>query len=541
MKKKRIISAGMALTIAASQAMGGTANNGFIKNNSQMKAYAYSNVALGEWINNEGTQTRLNSYLDNYYIKSYLSKISDLIRRLIKDKPPRTFVDGADNWSFSNSSKNFGETYYMNDEYWDKLLDGLKNTEKERMVTYVKNSEWGGSCYGMAATSVLANSKIIDPKNWQSDAASLHDIAGPPSDDVKSLINYYFSLQYTDYTNQRIAAAVNEIDPIKLLKLIKCLEDGSPAMLCFYGYFHRQSYGGHAVVAYDIEYGKFVKNGKIYNGKVYIYDNNSIDYDEDYCLYFSTFDGSWTIPAYELNSIYGDELGLVTDDLDLINYHGYVDGASDPTYSKYIALLQSAPIKGKYRIAKESDKNVYLPRAVSSDDEIKMFPALADYNFENSSIMFAMNDSAASYVLKLQNPEELELSMSYENSFLNANASSGSEAKFSPSGAVSVSGKNTDYDISIVLNDGYMVTDWYSFSVNGSGVNDAALTKAENGYTLEASNLKNVTVQAHNDDAKADITFSTEYNKVFLFEKDEHTIGVAVDTDNNGSFETELK
>ena len=33
----------------------------------------------------------------------------------------------------------------------------------------------------------------------------------------------------------------------------------------------------------------------------------------------------------------------------------------------------------------------------------------------------------------------------------------------------------------------------------------------------------------------------TYYPKVFLYEKDENTIGVAVDTDNNGSFETEVK
>jgi hypothetical protein len=155
--------------------------------------------------------------------------------------------------------------------------------------------------------------------------------------------------------------------------------------------------------------------------------------------------------------------------------------------------------------------------------------------------MFALKDTAATYLLSLEKPEELDLSMSYENSLLKANASSGAEARFSPKDSVSVSGKKTDYDLSIVLNDDYKVTDWYSFSVKGSGVTDATLQKEENGYILEASNLDNVTVNAHNDDVSVDVTFSTEYPKVFLFEKDEHTIGIAVDTDNNGSFETELE
>ena len=148
-----------------------------------------------------------------------------------------------------------------------------------------------------------------------------------------------------------------------------------------------------------------------------------------------------------------------------------------------------------------------------------MFSTLTDYVIRPSSIMFALKDTATPYLFSLEKPEQLDLSMSYENSLLKVNASSGAEASFSPMDSVSVSGKNTDYDLSIVLNDEYKVTDWYSFSVKGSGVTDATLQKSENGYILEASNLDNVTVNAHNDDVYADVTFSTEYPKVFLFEK----------------------
>ncbi|MBR5683267.1 MAG: hypothetical protein IKW96_08315 [Ruminococcus sp.] len=536
MKKKKIISAAMALTIVAAQSIGGVPENSLKAN-----AFGYGDSILSDWLQDVGTGTNLNSYLESSYLKSVIGKINDLIRRMIKNEPQEKFVDGADNWSFSNSSENFGDTYFMGSEYWNKLMDGLKNTEKERIINNVKYAPWAGSCYGMATTSVLASRGVMQPDKWQSDAASLHDIAGPPTNDVKSLINYYFALQFTDHTNQRMALAVSGLEPVKLLKLIKCLEDGSPTLLCFYGYFNRMYLAGHAVVAYDVEYGTYVKNGKKYNGKILIYDNNSVDYDEDFCLYFSTTDGSWTIPVYELSSDYDDYLGLVTDDIDLINYHGYIDGSDEPTFSRYIATLQSAQIKGNYKLVKESDKNVYCANSTSSDDDIKLVPSLADYDFKNSSIMFALNDSSSSYVLNVQTPEELDLSMSYENSLLKANASSGSEAKFSPADSVSVSGKNTDYDLKIVLNDGEKVTDWYSFSVKGSGVDDATLTKEDNGYVLEASNLNDVKAFAYNDDVRTDVTFSTEYTKVFLFEKDENTIGVAVDTDNNGSFETEIK
>lgn len=538
---KKIISTGTALAIVATQLIGGVPNDAAKKNSTQTTAYAYNESILGEWIQAEDTATKLTSYLENSYIKSILRTINEIIRRLKNKEPQEKYIDGEDNWSFSNSRSNFGYTYYMNDEYWDKLMDGLNNTEKQRIIDALEGAEWGGSCYGMAVTSILASQGIIDPSYWQSDAVSLHDITAPPSKDVKSLINYYFALQFTDQAYQRTNLAVYTIEPLKLLKLINCLEDGSPALLTYFGLFNRVAPAGHAVVAYDMEYGTYVVDDKKYNGKILIYDNNSIDYDDEFCMYFSTTDGSWAIPAYELSSDYGDYLGLISDDMDVINYHGYVDGSNETLNSKYIATLQSAPLNGKFKITKESEQGLYYANSSSADDEIKMFSTLTDYVIRPSSIMFALKDTATPYLFSLEKPEQLDLSMSYENSLLKVNASSGAEASFSPMDSVSVSGKNTDYDLSIVLNDEYKVTDWYSFSVKGSGVTDATLQKSENGYILEASNLDNVTVNAHNDDVYADVTFSTEYPKVFLFEKDENTIGIAVDTDNNGSFETELE
>ena len=49
-----------------------------------------------------------------------------------------------------------------------------------------------------------------------------------------------------------------------------------------------------------------------------------------------------------------------------------------------------------------------------------------------------------------------------------------------------------------------------------------------------------MTAQAYNDDANAEITFSTDYNDVLLYEIDEETIGVAVDEDGDGVYETTI-
>ena len=65
-----------------------------------------------------------------------------------------TFTPGADNWSFLNSYSNFKHpNYFILDSYYDKLMDGLTNVEKNR-VNELLELPWGGSCYGMAATSI---------------------------------------------------------------------------------------------------------------------------------------------------------------------------------------------------------------------------------------------------------------------------------------------------------------------------------------------------------------------------------------------------
>lgn len=269
----------------------------------------------------------------------------------------------------------------------------------------------------------------MKPNNWQNNANFLNDIVGPPSNDVKSLINYYFSLQLTDIVQQRIAQNFyNENEKQKIEYLISCLKDGSPTLLCYHGYFDRLNWSGHAVVAYDVEYGTYVKGGKAYNGKIITYDNNSIVYNDDYCLYFNTSDGSWTIPSYQLSTNNGSVLGLITDDLDLINYHGYINGTSNINYEDYIAILQSAAITGDYNIIKASYSNGIWANATTSDDDIKMFSSMID-DENNGNLKFALKDSNASYILNRTKLDQLDLSLSYENSLLKVKASSGSTAK----------------------------------------------------------------------------------------------------------------
>lgn len=460
------------------------------------------------------------------------------------------FKNGSNNWQFPNSRNNFGDSYYMNNKYWNALLDGLSNREKEIMKDEVKNAYWGGSCYGMAVTSILSCYDILKPSVYQKNAQVLHDISAPPSDEVKSLINYYYAIQMTDVIQQEVCKNFyNDNEKEKLQSLISCLEDGSPTLLCYHGLFPSifgYSWGGHAVVAYGVEYGNYTYNGKKYDGKVITYDNNAVDYYDDYCLYFSTSNWSWCIPNYELDSEYNyfnDSdynalLGFITDDLSYINYHGYLNGVSKTKSDNYIAVLRSAALSNGYSLTKAKYSNGIWNNSITSEDEIKRFSSIADSDFEKCDVVFALKDADAGYIMKTKDNENLDLSLSYESSYLSAKAESASSVKFSREGCIEVSGKDMDYSLKIISDYGNMVNDWYAFSVTGNDADNVTFEKADNGYILKADDMTNVLAQGYDDYCVADITFSTNYDEVYLYEIDKYTIGVAVDTDNNGTYET---
>jgi len=454
----------------------------------------------------------------------------------------KKFINGADNWSFSNSSSNFGRTYYMSDKYWNALNDGLTNTEKKTIKEKVKDAQWGGSCYGMATTSILAANDILKPGVYQSGANFLHDILKPPSSEVLSLINYYFALQYTNIIQQKTKEALFIDEKTKINFLVSCVKEGYPTLLTFFGYFFGEDeMKGHAVVAYGVEYGTFSYNRKAYNGKILVYDNNAVNYNDDFCLYFNSSKGSWIIPYYEIDSeeSWNNRLGLITNDLEYINYHGYLNGTSNLAIDDYIAVLRSTALSGDYRLTKASFSNGTWTANASSDDDIKLFSSLADNNFENCDLMFAMRDGSSGYIMKTTQNESLNLALSYENSLLTAEADNGSKAMFSPEGCVEINGDNTNYKIGMTLNDDYPA-DWYTIQISGSDTDHVSLKVVEDGWIISADNLYNVTVNANNDDVEVVKTFSTDYLTAFIYEINENTVGIKVDTDNNGTYETSV-
>ena len=270
-----------------------------------------------------------------------------------------------------------------------------------------------------------------------------------------------------------------------------------------------------------------------------IYDNNDNTFGDTYCLYFNSSKGTWCIPHYSN----ANKLILVSDDINLINHHGYINGSNAPVEStdSFIASLQSNPLKSDYSVTKiDLDSNNDYVFSATNPDEIKEYSDLFDDNENPQNLKFAMKDASKGYALKLATTEAVDLSMRYENSIFDVTGSNGNIAVFDPSGYVSLEGSDTTYNFNMIYNDGYHTTDWYSFQVDGNHVDAANMKQTKNGYVLHADSLNNVTAQAYNDNATAKVTFSTDYTDVLLYEINEETIGVAVDTDGDGMYETTI-
>ena len=437
------------------------------------------------------------------------------------------------NWSFLNSTRNFTRNYVINDKYMRTLLKNTKRTEQARIKRQLEKS-FRGSCFGMAITSILSCYGILDPAQYQAGAATLHDIEGPPNEEIMSLINYYYALQFTDaYRQEILHLPKSEAERISIL--LDQLQDKSPTLLTYYTQF-----GGHAVVAYDAVYGKYSIDGSDYNVKVLVYDNKNADFSDDYCLYINTASSQWTISADpDASTEKKASLNLSVDDPNLLNVHGYLQDSGYTSDHEFIPTRGCTRINCTYSIRRVdlSDSNWTIHSSV--DDDIELFYTYADGDDIGGDLLFAVPGEELGCIMTFNSAEAIEQTMSYANDFMTAQFDAALKAIFDPSGYIEVSGAESEFYLNMVSNEGYYPTDWYEVAVSGTG-SDVSLKKVENGYIFHSDTMQDIAVAAANDRTRPMVEFSTDYDEVLIYEIQENVIGIAVDADGNGSYETTI-
>ncbi|MBR3268866.1 MAG: dockerin type I repeat-containing protein [Oscillospiraceae bacterium] len=261
-------------------------------------------------------------------------------------------------------------------------------------------------------------------------------------------------------------------------------------------------------------------------------------------MYINTSNGSWEIPGYEsANTDDGAVLGFSTKDLNIINYHGYLNGTGLSSVQEYIPVLSSKAIEANYSLRRILLNEDSWKIVTGGDDGIRMFSSFTSVN-PSHDIKYAVSGNTEGCNMKLTQSEKIDMSMRYQNDRIRAAFGSAKEIVFDPSGYVEIFGNKSKYTLDFISNDGFAPTCWYQMTVSGEA-GSVRMYKTDGGYILSADSLDNVSVSAKSDNANPAVTFSAEYEgvsyqKVFIYEIDEATIGIKVDTDKDGTFETTI-
>lgn len=486
----------------------------------------------------------------------------------------KSFMWGTSNWKFDNNSRYFSN-YDVNNDVKIKMKNdfNLSNSEiKELEWKIAKNNESGfmGSCFGMTVSEIMAHQGALKLSRYGGS-----DIVNQNANtsNMTSVINFIQVLQ----SNSEMCQSIRQTPFLSgefpqeefINKLSDVMVNSNYLVKLSYKIVTKNTYNGsindgyHAVLVYGMEKCNYYSpvTGKTYDRKVLIADPNYLSgnvINNDACLYFKSSDCSWIVPYWNItysngrvkSCYWNAENGETTNNGGIRNIMRYeslkeeVDLMSEFSAGHYIAGLE-IDNKSQNVSSVEKVKNSGNPNADYTgdfSDEIVRYDMDMDDNIymtENGEL-YALWNPTSSYTLSYLKPSNYNLKMDYETMDYYADVTNSTYTLFKPSGSITLKGSDADYDITMVTEDADCVTDWYSVAVSGTDVDHLVYTKVKNGYTLSASNLRNVKISAEGEGFIADVTFSTNYDDVFIYEIDKNTIGVKVDTDKNGTYETQI-
>ncbi len=486
------------------------------------------------------------------------------------------FVWGEDNWNFRNASWNFGETYYFTDEDKQALKDNLSNIEYHLAFEHLMGGEFLGACYGMAATSILACYDLIDYSKYSDipsdtlwgmvkndDIAYLPDADEGPNDKIRSLCNYYAALQYTDTVRQdTIHSILNETDKERLQRTIDNAEKNIPTLIAMFGDYVGSERYGHAVVAFDVEYGEFdvteYEDDDYYDlaiekqvhydgGRIKVYNNSG--WGGYQYLYFNS-DLSWTYGDY--SSAKDSTFAMAISDVDILNDGGMISGTDEPLQKEFkpLVLTNAIGVEELYKINIEDGKWTATGENISSECSYPIF--LGDISSEFCSKNIILPDNESGYVFNINqndiNTDNLDedviyvddtafLELNYENALFNVQSDNCSQVVFDPSGYIELNGDDSEYEIEMVWNDGYTNEMWEEIQLKGNADN-VSLTKTDKGYIVNSDNLTEMVCSTVTDNGTNMINFSTDKNSVQISMSADETAVIKTDEDNDGIYET---
>ena len=416
----------------------------------------------------------------------------------------------------------------------------------------LENEEWCGQCRSFGILSILSCYGYVDPAKYQEGAVNLYEIKLPESDELKSLFTYYDLIQCRDdiYIDEN-DGIIDETQPERLQRIIRDLEEGK-IVRSGMGYTYtneegEKKWGGHVIVFYGIEDGVFIADdNSVYNKKLLTYDSNYVDYYDRACVLVNTDDYSWINQEYEgAASRLGGTIGFSASDPLNINYHNmgllgennYTPPIDQPTiirtnYLSADSTLQAIELNedGSYSICPASDDCYELFVLSSSSASTK----------SKDTINYLIKDNTKAYLLTCGETGKSNIKLSTNNEKYVISFDNADEVILDPNGMIRATGNASDYNISIISKNDSSPTDWSKVEVSGEA-SQVEFRRTDDGYILSGDDLTDVKVSANGNTYEPACSFSTDYDKVLIHEITEDEIGISVDADDNGSFETQIE
>ena len=500
-----------------------------------------------------------------------------------------------DTWSFGNSDESFGNKengYFITQEDFNRLIHSLSNSDREAVqykfevdwkLPWKKNrynvdgvgtnyEVWGGSCYGLAAWTMLVNNGVRNAADIDTSCDSLRETPIPKANSqVESAINFYHFQQLTASVEKERKNFLQLSQGEQLERLKSAGENanktGEVFMLgleWFTGIvdpitkkIKSWKWGAHSVVGYGwekIEPKAITVNGetKIYDNRILIYNTNFPGSDKDANLYFNG-DGAWCIPAHDIVSINNSaqkkngnngRLKRLITDSDITNAVDYKSGES---LSRANRLLRSAGQSSNSMLITDcdaeytliwDDKSVDVSGSIVDDQmgygvEISLDSMATAYG--NGSATVYLPNSSNGYTVVSKRP--MSLVFRNDDYFTGVSLSSTGKVTFMQDGTVSVNADgDTDFYVDTVANESKYSLPWYKTEITGNMVGSFSTKKTENGMILSADNLESISIQVTGDEEIQGTTITSDRPDLLLTQ-DENGLTILEDSDGDGIFD----
>ena len=407
-------------------------------------------------------------------------------------------------YSFGNSSSDFG--YASNYRIPLSVYQYMYGNSQYARTLYDNMPAWGGSCYGIATTSILFNTTTdnIELKDFSSSASKvanlkITDVNNNNRLSLKRFIESLHVSQFDASVTSKISENMNKATQLYQAADAVQQKKGDPIVVCLYG-----PEGGHAVVGYKAEKEETANENGYYDGKVYIYDPNYPQNDTRAVDVQLDSAGNVIYWHYKINDMFdwsSDRQGCSISYLPYEVYYQMWEKTGQKTYDSMDMVTlniknaiiyngqgqQVATIEDGTLVSNVSDISQIVDAQVteesSSDSAVKLFIPAGKYTFENK--------------------DSEELSMCIMGTDANAQVDTQSKKV-----SVNLDEITSDNQVQIALDQGAKYTvklqssstnDKKEVVVSGTGTGNEEISISQKQGDVQLKNCDNATVQVNGE------------------------------------------